>query len=276
MSNQTVVLYGNRLYDNITYSSNQDPQTFSASLSDSTSLTDARILDTITQLLADIQALIDTRLFSSQKILADTENLSENLIKLLNHSFSDSISLSDSEVLLNKKVLQDTISALESIITTIGIKALLETLTLTESRFFQTSRILLETLVLHELSITVHESTTLADFTILNEWLSLKLNRANIWTSKSASETVNAILEIYDKSLYDKPLYSGMAGIDWIIPNNDSATWINPPIIVTVPQLYGKMLYSKLLYGSIPSLTWIIPPTNTENFTNFDGQGNVP
>jgi hypothetical protein len=181
MSTQTLVLYGNRLYDQVTYSTNQDSQTLTANLSDSVPLSDSRLFD-------------------------------------LAHGLADTLILSDIAV------------------TRSSIKALLDTLILTDSHTFIDARMLADFLILSDLIVRIATKTT-SDFIILNEWLSITLIKADIWTLAS--------------------------------PEPDLETVFAPP-------LYGKVLYSKTLYGGASFTDWTTPGDSDENFTNLDGEGNVP
>lgn len=40
--------------------------------------------------------------------------------------------------------------------------------------------------------------------------------------------------------------------------------------------LYGRPLYGESLYSDAPTSSWIVPEGSAENFTNLDGEGNVP
>lgn len=365
MSTQTEVLYGNRLYDQVTYSTNQDPQTFTATLSDSTSLSDARVIDTITQALSDLATLSDARIITSgTKVLTDTETLSdsiaktlshalsdstsvtdstvvktitkaiselitlseariivsgtkvlpdtvtltESIAKILSHAFSDSTSLSDIRTITATKVipviptitapfplygqilytgslygynalrpLTETITVLDSVVNFLATKILTDTASLTDLRIFIVSRSLLDTFSIIDSPVVVRQTKGLSDFIILNEWLSIHLNKAEIWTVPPTISTTSGILDLYGSFLYSKMLYSDIPEVSWNTTPNDSTVWTSAPNNSKPLQLYGSFLYSKPLYGSIPTSTWTVPPTNTqENFTNLNGEGNVP
>jgi hypothetical protein len=102
-----LVLYGNRLYDQETYSINEDAQTFSVTLSDSVSLSDLDRAEAI-------------------KALSDSLLLTDSILRASTKRLSDSLTLSDSHSFIATEVLSDSISVTDSPTTVQTIKGLSE------------------------------------------------------------------------------------------------------------------------------------------------------
>lgn len=100
MSVQTIILYGNRLYDVVTYSTNQDPQSFSATLSDTATLSDSEVQNG-NKALSDSATLADVQIVTTGiKGLSDTSTLAEILSFVQNsiRSMSDVLQIDDNKV----------------------------------------------------------------------------------------------------------------------------------------------------------------------------------
>lgn len=131
MSQKTPVLYGNRLSGLNEYEINEDFQTYTANLSDSTSLSDARILDTIDQVFSDLLSLSESKITSGTKPLSDTTTLIETFANTLSTYFDESVSLSDDEKATATKALTELITLSENWATS-GIKVEADSLALSE------------------------------------------------------------------------------------------------------------------------------------------------
>lgn len=217
----TDVLYGNRLYSQETYSSNEDPESLSILLSDSTPMTESTV-DSINQVLAD--------------------------------------ALSSSDALI-----------------TLSIAALSDTITITEQDLFQIQAYLSDSINILDSRVAILRTKPITDFIILNEWISIVLAKANIWATQSAQSSTTTDEVLYSIPEYDRNLYSSSPITLWQQGEEASVIWTAENSTAITLPLYSQVLYAKSLYGSMPTVVWkdeSIPVG--ENFTNFDGQGNVP
>lgn len=131
MSIQTQVLDGNRLYGAVTYSDNNDPQTLTASLSDSSSMADADVTSG-TKPLSDSETLTETIAKLVQRALADSSTITETRILSAIKALSDSTTLTDARNFAANRSLSDLISLSETWITQ-GTKLLAESASMTEA-----------------------------------------------------------------------------------------------------------------------------------------------
>lgn len=106
MAVQTIVLYGSRLYDAETYSTNEDPESLTATLSDSMA-----IQDTGFQFLADAIAMLEAAITTDGiKALADSLSMTESQLIAATKILVDSIDVQDASVQLQQiKGLSDFI-----------------------------------------------------------------------------------------------------------------------------------------------------------------------
>lgn len=277
MSIQTEVLYGNRLYDKVTYSTNNDPESLSLSLSDSTSVTDSTTAESATKALAETITFTESLITSGIKALSDSTTMTETFIKKLSHAFSDTTTLSDAMVIRAIKVLSDAFVVTDSLIIKSSIKALSDTVTLSEQRLFQLHSVLADSLSILDNTVVIRATKGLTDFIILNDWLSVILDKANIWATQSAQHNTGSENVLYDVPEYNQDLYSVNPVTTWRQGTEASALWVVPPEHEIVLPLYSQILYSQSLFGSMPTVVWgNNVPIIKENFTNVDGEGNVP
>lgn len=191
---------------------------------------------------------------------------------------SDTATLSDSLADSITKVLADVATITDILITTTGTKRLSESVSMAEVTAFSAHHLFEDTMILID-STHLTGIKSLSDFILLNEWLSVKLNRANIWTTQSAALSTESDLTIYAEPQYSVPLYSGDSATVWVTPSQDSAAWTapDPSSAASDLPLYAEILYGESMYGGEAEQTWIEPVVvEEETFTNFNGEGNVP
>lgn len=329
MSIQTDVLYGNRLYAGPTYSSNNDPESLSLSLSDTATLTETRV-DSINQVLADAMSLTETiakavtrsladsttmtdseannatktlsesvttsdasirtaikalsesttmsetKVTAGIKALADSSTLVESFVKVLMFARFDSVFMTDVTAIKVVKALSDAFSITDSLVKISAIKSLSDATTMTEARLFRLHSVLADSLVMLE-NRTINGKKGLTDFIILNEWISIVLAKANIWSTQSAQQPHTQDNTLYSVPEYNEDLYSAGPVTTWKQGTEASVVWTENVEREFALPLYSKILYAQALYGSMPAVKWADEtPVVQENFTNFDGQGNVP
>lgn len=258
----TDVLYGNRLDGTTTYSSNQDAESLLVTLSDSTSMSESMTSSDL-QILAEAMSLAEALTKSVNKPLSESISLVESFTKSIAKPFSETMTLGDASVRLATKVLpaitvtgpfplygsllysiplygfsasglfSEAIVMLESVVSFLATKVLSDTLTMSEQRAFIVARNLSDALQIVDNAVAIHQDKGFFDFILLQDWISVRLEKANIWNVPVSNEE-------------------------------------------TIP-LYSQVLYSQSLYGQTPTVVWGNDEPNVpENFTNFDGQGNVP
>lgn len=276
MSLTTDVLYGNRLYGQPTYSENNDPQSLSLPLSDSTTTSDS-IVDSATQIISDAMGLTEILATSGIKVLSDSSSLTDLLRTLAGFNLLEIETLSDSTVIRVIKTLSDLFIVTDSLISVSALKMLSDSSTLSEQRLFQLHTTLAESLSILDNRIQISQTRSITDFIILNEWISIVLGKANIWATQGAQTNSSGKNVLYDVPEYSKDLYSADPTIQWQKAGEALTTWIPEEEPNVILPLYSQVLYGKVLYGQMPKVTWSNnTPEADENFTNFDGQGNVP
>lgn len=222
MATRTQVLYGNRLYGRVTYELNDDPQTFTATLSDSQASADA---DTIT----------------IGRNFADTQSSSDLLVKLVAKLLTETETMSDARVMLVQKILTETQGSSDAFTARIG-QALAETQPMTEARTFAVAKAfsesvtmtptftiqfivsLVDGMTIIDNSVVIVQTKGFTDFVLLKEWVSIKLSRPNPWT---AAQHVELSLTLYAQPLYAQKLFGATPTTAWAFPNSRQRAWTN-------------------------------------------------
>lgn len=218
MSVLTPVLYGNRLYSKTLYSDNPDPVTTTLTMSESVGATDA-IVDTIDKVLLDLVSMTDAALKSANKPLADTQTIADAVAKSLQHALSDSVTLSDAKTTTGTKALPDSMTFTESFITHF-VKVLSDTVNLVDSDQEFVTRILTDALTVQDSTIQFTITKALNDILLLQDWLSLRLQKPGLWT---VNMPVAASSSLYGRILFGRKLYSGQGG--------SSVTWNTQKVV---------------------------------------------
>lgn len=274
MATQTIVLYGNRRYDKETYSTNQDPQSFIASLSDSVSMTDSEKQAAI-KALAEAITLAETWKTSGNKVLSDSSTMTETLAKaLIMHALTDTVSMSDAEHQAAVKAISDALTVADTIITRSATKALTESLTMTEQRLMSAITFLVDSLIVADSKISLQQIKGLTDFILVKDWVELKWKKADVWTATPAFNFRPSKIHNYGPGVYyGVDFYSSNPTVNWLLTAMNPATWKTTPTVLSQIQLYEKTSYGSKPYGSTPQVQWS-KPTNTgkEAWTNNDGE----
>lgn len=182
------VLFGQRLYDNVLYSTNPSPQSLSTNLSDSTSLGESRI-DSLNKVLPPQITLGAFPLYGS------------NDFSSVVYGFNGT-GVYDGKIIL-----------LESIVHFLSTKALVESLSLSESRVLTIAQNLVESLSVTDSKAHIVLNPGLTDFVVLKEWLTIQLQKNNgIW---STLPTNTHAMTLFGQLLYSKPLYGFIPVITW-------------------------------------------------------------
>lgn len=251
MSIQTEVLYGNRLYGAVTYSNNNDPETLTANLGDTASMVDA---DTTSGAipLSDTESLADTIIKLVEKTLAESQTLSDSKIVEILQTLSDTFSMSDALGFTAFRRSDETMALADTILHTVN-KALTEVTTSSQNLYAKTLygahtysgdftliNIYMRDKIIIQLQKGLSDILSLADhtalqqtkgftdFILLQSWLRLDLQRANIWTVASASSPVHNILSLYAASLYGaQKLYAATPVTLWEKTGSPAENWGN-------------------------------------------------
>ena len=224
MSQKAPVLYGQRPYGPTLYNIAEDFETFNASLSDSTSLSDARVIDTITKALSELLSFSDDKNTSGIKALTDTATLTDALVKSLTTHFADSLSMSDAEVATATKAITDALSVLDSTLTTIGTKPLSDSSVLTDQLAASLQKVLTDTFVILDSQILTTGTKSLTDFILLKEWISITLRKVNPWHLVSATQRD---IPTYGTLLYGQSLYGFTPDVVWNKPQPSKKSFTN-------------------------------------------------
>jgi len=298
MSNQTLVLDGNRLYGAVTYSANNDPQTLTANLSDTSSLSEADVFQPAKP-LADSATLTDAIAKLVEMALSDASTLTEARIMNALKVLSDSSTLSDARVLSTNKVISDALVFAETWKTT-GTKALSEITTFNQSvyglRLYgqvhysndfnviaiflkdgitkEIQRLFSDSLSVGDNSVAIHQTKGFTEFILLKSWLRLDLRKVDPWTAQSATTVIENSLTQYGQAFYGSKLYAATPLVSWKSGAVDSAVWQKAVEITTQQQLYAVPLYGSALYSTQPATTWTKPGSSLEAWTNEDGENN--
>lgn len=208
----TPVLYGNRLYGRTLYSENFDPVTTTLSFSESVGATDA-LTDSVNKALLDLVSITEAVLKTASKPLADTQTITDAVAKSLQHVLADAITPSDATTTTGTKALPDSITITEAFISTF-VKILADTVNLMDSDQEFVTRILTDALTIRDSVIQITITKALNDILLLQDWLSLRLQKPNLWTVNVATVPSPSL---YGRILFGRKLYSGQGG--------SSVTW---------------------------------------------------
>ena len=212
MSQPNPVLYGRRLYARTLYAWNYDAETFSLVFNDGIGMVDA-FNDELDKVLNDVITLVDNTLQkSTSTTLIDSVTLTDAITTSFGKALSDSITVSDSTVeKTGTKALSDNITLAESFITNF-VKELSDTITLTDTQVFAITRTLSDNILVQDSVILTTMTMALQDMLLLQDWLSIRLSKPNIWTVKQTQIPVSSL---YGIILYGRSLYSGLGGANW-------------------------------------------------------------
>jgi hypothetical protein len=224
VSQKNPVLYGSRLYGSVLYGITEDFETFNASLSDSTSLSDARVIDTITKALADVLSSADATTVTGTKILTDSATITDLIVKSLTTHFTDTLLMSESDIIQATKVITNALSVLDSTIEMIGTKPLADSSTLSDQIAASIQKILVDAFVIIDNQILSTGTKSLTDFILLKEWITVTLKKINPWQK---TITLPPNVPLYGTILYGQVLYGYTPSIVWGKPQASRKSFIN-------------------------------------------------
>jgi hypothetical protein len=190
-------------------------------------LTLSSMIKNLAHVLSDSATMSDSRAFTVTKILPPTPSIPASQALFGTMLYSSPLYST-----IPAFVYGEPISISDAVIKITATKILADSLSMADVKSLTTIRVLLESLLMLDLGILFTATKAANDFIILNEWLTITMEKAEIW---------------------------------------NFAPVVEPP-----SQLYGQSLFAKELYSSVPSSTWTNPSESSENFTNLDGEGNVP
>lgn len=271
MSHFTPVLYGNRLFGQVLYNINEDFETFSVSLSDSTTLVDTGLADTLIKALSELLTAADATITTAgTKSLADSSTITDAIAKSLATHFADTLISSDAK----------TISAVKSfgLASTPWNTPLFGSTLFGQNLFGYVPVTALETVHLADMLVTTGVKP-LADSTTLADQIA-KLAQIAIADALTILEGAGAIPPIVIQAT--KVLTDFILLKEWItITLKRADPWAISPVTTKVVPLFGPTLFGQVLFGYTPSIVWSNPRTanswTTANptypsFTNNDGE----
>jgi hypothetical protein len=276
MAVQNIILYGDvtRLFDAETYATNQDPESFSATLSDATTLADAQIQDTI-KALAEAIVTAETWIADGGKVLSDSATLAETFVKSLDMAtLVESLSLSDAQAISAEKALTDLIAVADTIATMSAVKPLSDAMTMTESRLIAAIKVLSDAMVVVDSSVQIAQIKGFSEFVRVTDWLELKLQRAGIWSVTPAFGVISSDIHLYGPGVYyGVDYYAANPRVNWLLSTPAAATWQSTEAATEGETLYADTLYSQSLYGSVPAVGWTKPDEmGQQAWTNQNGE----
>ena len=251
MSLQNNALYGGRLYDSATYSSNEDPQTFSVPLSDSAALSELDVQD-IGQALSDLSMMTEVWHVTENTHISDTVLTADSLSRSLATSLSDSDTMLDSIGKSVSKVFSEITTSMPALYGTrlyssplysgdltevsiiirdslIVLATLVRTdsLSMADARYFNANRSAHDVMAIVDSRIVAREVKALRERLLIQSWVELRLCKADPWTSQSAQPVPAAAFPTYGQTLYDQSLYGSTVGITWTPPSSPDEAWTN-------------------------------------------------
>ncbi len=274
MSIQTIVLFGNRLYDKTTYSTNQDPQSFSATLSDSMSMTDSEKQLAI-KAIAEAITMAEAWITAGNKVLTDSATMTETLAKaLIMHTLTDTFSATDTRVIAATKALSEALAVADAIIVASATKSLSDNFTLTEQRLLQAVKVLVDSVTVEDSTISVRQIKGLSEFILLNDWLEMRWKKAEVWQSTPAFGFRPSHIHNYGPGVYyGVDFYSSNPSVNWLLQTANSAAWQMNTLEVPVLPLYAQTLFGQKPYGATPAVGWTKPDnTGRQAWTNENGE----
>lgn len=212
MSVLNPVLYGNRLYSQTDYSENPDPQTFNLSFNETISEADSIGNDT-TKPLMDALTLLDSYITTMQIVKTDTIALSDAFMFSAGRAFMDAIISADSITKTAKLSKQELVILTDTFVREV-VKVLSDTVTSTDIKLFNISKALSEFINSTDSSIVLTISKALTDIVLIQDWISIRLMKPQIWTVAQAP--LIGYSTLYGRQLFGIPLYSGLSAIVWI------------------------------------------------------------
>lgn len=273
MSVQTLVLFGSRLYDEPTYSANNDPESLTATLSDSMTMTDSEKQSAI-KVIADAISMADAWKTSGNKVLSDSTTMTDTIAKaLIMHTLTDVVSMTDTRTLAAIKALSEALAIADTIRVT-GTKGLSDSLTLVEQRLMSAVKILLDTLTVADLTVKLLPNRGLSEFIRLKDWLELKLLRANIWQSTPAYGLHPSALHLYGPGVYyGFDYYSSNPTVTWLLETRNTTVWQAQAFTVAEQSLYAQTFYGQSPFSTSGQTGWTKPIADTQpTWVNFNGE----
>lgn len=215
MSIETEVLYGNRLYDAPTYSTNQDPESLSANLADSATLTDTGF-----------------------------------------------------------QFLADALSILENAITVNGIKRLADSMSMTEAQLISAVKLLTDSTTVTDAVLHIAQIKALTDFIVVKDWVSLNLDRADIWQTTPAFGFNPSNIHCYGANVYYAvDFYSHNPTVNWLLQTLSTTTWQMQSSTEIQQSLYAQTYYGASPFSSTGTPGWTKPvATGQQAWTNANGE----
>jgi hypothetical protein len=212
MSVLTPVLYGRRLYARTLYAWNFDVETFNLVFNDGIGLAE-QFNDQLDKVLADVITLTDTALKTvNQQPLIDSITLTDAITTSFGKALSDTITVSDSTIAkTGTKALSDAIVLSDAFITEF-VKVLSDTVTLSDVALKAIQRTLSDSIQVSDSTILATVTLALQDILLLQDWISIRLSKPNLWSVQQQRVPVSSL---YGIILYGRSLYSGTGGIPW-------------------------------------------------------------
>jgi hypothetical protein len=168
--------------------------------------------DELDKVLNDVITLTDEALKNTSTTLIDSVTLTDAITTSFGKALSDTITVSDSTVeKTGTKALSDSVTLAESFITNF-VKVLSDTITLTDTEVRAITRTLSDSILVQDSVILTTMTMALQDILLLQDWLSIRLSKPNIWTVK---QTQVPTMSLYGIILYGRSLYSGIGGTPW-------------------------------------------------------------
>lgn len=224
MSQKNPVLYSNRLYGMADYGLNEDAQVFTVTLSDSATLSDAGIAETITKALVDLVSFADANRIAGTKELTDTASLTDAIVKSLTTYLSDAAVLTEADQIHATKTIIDALTILDPIISKASTKSLADTLTPSDQLALQAQKILTDAMTMLDNLVIVFAGKSLNDFIDLREWITIALKRADSWQIVKPTQVA---LPLYGPILYAPALYGFIPNIVWNQPRRSTSNFRN-------------------------------------------------
>jgi hypothetical protein len=212
MSVLNPVLYGRRLYARTLYAWNFDVETFNLVFNDGIGLAE-QFNDQLDKVLADVITLTDEALKTvEQQPLIDSITLTDAITTSFGKALNDTITVTDSTITTTgTKGLNDSITLGESFITNFT-KVLADTITLTDAQLFAITRTLNDSILVEDSTILTTMTVALDDILLLQDWISIRLSKPNLWSVQQQRVPVSSL---YGIILYGRSLYSGSGGTPW-------------------------------------------------------------
>lgn len=211
MSVQSIVLYAPRLYAEETYSTNQDPESLTASLSDSTTLT-----DTDFKFVQDAILIIDAAIATNGiKPLAESMSMTEAALISALKILTDSLLVADASILIQQ---------IKGLSEFIRVKDWVE-LNLQRADIWSVSPAFGVTpSQIHLYGPGVYYAVDYYGANPSVNWLLTTIN-ATTWRN---NESLNQGLTLYTESLYTQRLFGTTAVAGWTKPNSTAQqAWTN-------------------------------------------------